>query len=267
MPTFNVFTPTNPETLFNSIASPTPQYTYGGGLGVNEFDYGNGIFQAEGVHTRFIGGFQGHFDDEEWYVDSGTVTALQIVTDEGYPLIEIADLNIEVFAAFSQIVALTPSAFRAWIESQAWTFNGSAGNDTLTGGNLDDEINAHSGADIVSGLDGADDIQGGSGADTLSGGGGRDRVDGGKGVDQLTGGQNRDTFIMATNYGKDIVDDFVNGIDRFDISDWKAIQNFKDLKANHLVKSGEDVIIKAGDDWIIITNTVKGDINAADFIF
>jgi Ca2+-binding RTX toxin-like protein len=267
MPTFNVFTPTNPETLFNSIASPTPQYTYGGGNAVDAFDYGTGTFQAEGVHTRFIGSFQGYYDDEEWYVSGGTVTALRIVTDEGYPLVEIADLNIEVSAAFAQIVMLTPSAFRAWIEGQEWTFNGSAGSDTLTGGNMDDEIIAHSGADIVLGLDGDDVIEGGNGADQLTGGAGRDLLDGGKSADQLTGGQNRDTFIMATNYGKDVVHDFVNGIDRFDISDWKAIQNFKDLKANHLVASGEDVIIKAGSDWITITNTVKGDINAADFIF
>lgn len=266
MPTFNVFTPANAEELFNNTASPMPQYTYAGTT-ANAFDYGNGVFQAEGVHTQFVGSFQGHYDDEEWYVDSGTVTALRIVTDEGYPLVEIADLNIEVFAAFSQIVRLTPSAFRAWIESQAWTFNGSAGSDTLTGGNLDDEIIAHSGADIVAGLDGADDIRGGTGSDTLDGGAGRDIIDGGKGVDELTGGPGRDIFVMATNYGKDVAHDFVNGIDRFDISDWKAIQNFKDLKAHHLVASGEDVIIKAGDDWITITNTVKSDINAADFIF
>lgn len=267
MPTFNVYTPSNPETLFNSTAVPGhTQYTFGTGTSVSYFDYGSGIYSADGVHTRFIGSFQGHYDDGEWYVDSGTVTSLQIVTKDGYPLVEITDINLSVSAAFSQIVNLSPSAFRAWIEGQSWTFNGSAGSDTLTGGNKDDEINAHSGSDIVSGLDGSDDIFGGLGNDTLSGGTGKDLLDGGKGVDHLTGGKNADIFVMSTKYGKDVIEDFVNGIDHIDVSDWKAISNFKDVK-EHLVKSGEDVIIKAGDDWITITDTVKADINAADFIF
>src|SRR5262245_5420262 len=140
MPTFNVYTPnTNPETLFNATAVPGhTQYTFGTGIYVSYFDYGDGIYSATGVHTRFIGNFQGHYDDGEWYVDSGTVTALQIVTEDGYPLVEITDINMTVSAAFSQIVNLSSSNFRAWIEGQSWTFNGSAGNDTLTGGNKND---------------------------------------------------------------------------------------------------------------------------------
>ncbi|MGV3553173.1 calcium-binding protein [Rhizobium sp.] len=267
MPTFNVYTPSNPETLFNETAVPGyTQYTFGTGLYVDYFDYGNGIYSADGVHTRFIGNFQGHYDDGEWYVDSGTVTALQIVTEDGYPLVEISDINMNVAEAFAQIVQLSPTAFRDWMNTRSWTFNGSAGNDTLTGGSKDDEINAHSGSDIASGFDGNDDIFGGSGADTLSGGAGKDLLDGGKGVDILTGGKSADIFVMATRYGKDVIEDFANGIDRIDVSDWKAIDNFKDIKS-HLVKSGDDVVIKVGDDWLTIVDTVKGDINAADFIF
>jgi Ca2+-binding RTX toxin-like protein len=266
MPTLNVFTPGNPEALFNSIASPNPQYTYGHGLEVKTFDYGNGIFQAEGLRTQFNGSFQGHFDDEEWYVDSGTVTSLRTMTGDGYPLVEITDINIDVFAAFSQIVSVTAAQLRTWMESQSWTINGSAGNDTLMGGNKDDEIIAHSGGDIVNALNGNDILEGGSGADTLVGGTGKDWIDGGKGVDLLTGNAGKDTFVYASGYGKDTITDFVNGIDQIDISDWKGFKNFEDVK-DHLERSDEDVIIKDGSEWLTITNTVKADLDETDFIF
>lgn len=83
------------------------------------------------------------------------------------------------------------------------TYNGTSGNDTLTGGiyadtltgyNGNDSIVASDGNDLAYGGDGSDSLYGGTGNDTLTGQAGNDYVDGGAGLDNLTGGQGADTI-------------------------------------------------------------------------
>lgn len=74
-------------------------------------------------------------------------------------------------------------------------FEGDNGNDTVTGGALDDIIRGGSGNDHFSGGDGNDELHGGGGNDVLSGGAGNDTIetlmsgsqliDGGEGLDLL----------------------------------------------------------------------------------
>ena len=63
--------------------------------------------------------------------------------------------------------------------------DGTAGNDTLTGGSNDDTINGLAGADTLDGRAGNDTLNGGIGNDTLTGGAGADRVNGDDGNDRI----------------------------------------------------------------------------------
>ncbi len=76
--------------------------------------------------------------------------------------------------------------------------NGTAGNDTLTGGSTDDTLN---------GLAGNDTLDGKAGIDTLNGGDGDDTLTGGAGADGLNGGADNDTFkASGTELNGDQID-------------------------------------------------------------
>ena len=70
--------------------------------------------------------------------------------------------------------------------------NGTAGNDTLTGGALNDTLN---------GLGGNDSLAGGADLDILDGGAGNDILDGGTMNDILKGGAGNDIFVDS--FGED----------------------------------------------------------------
>ena len=112
----------------------------------------------------------------------------------------------------------------------------------------------------------ANSLRGNSGDNVLAGGVGADSLDGRGGADKLIGGADADRFIFATGFGKDTIKDFEDGIDVIDLSGWKAISDFNDVK-QHLTVSGGDLIIKAGDDWLTVDNLQKSGFTAADVDF
>ena len=71
--------------------------------------------------------------------------------------------------------------------------NGGPGNDTMTGGRLDDDLRGDSGNDTIAGATDADNLNGGDSNDTLTGQGGADTLEGGAGADRLDGGGQTDT--------------------------------------------------------------------------
>jgi Ca2+-binding RTX toxin-like protein len=77
----------------------------------------------------------------------------------------------------------------ALLSVTAAAYLGTAGNDTLTGGDADDAL------------------QGLAGADKLFGLGGNDTLDGGAGNDSMDGGRGNDTFLFGRGDGRDIVYD------------------------------------------------------------
>jgi Ca2+-binding RTX toxin-like protein len=89
------------------------------------------------------------------------------------------------------------------------TLRGMGGNDTLRGG---------TGNDQLYGGTGDDRLEGGVGSDYLFGDGGNDRLEGGVGNDLLHGGAGSDVFVFAKGFGIDLLDDFVAGQDKLDLS-------------------------------------------------
>ena len=69
-------------------------------------------------------------------------------------------------------------------------FNGTSGNDTLTGG---------TGADTLNAFGGNDSLNAGSGNDVLFGGDGNDTLNGGNGADTFYGGTGNDVTLTVTS--------------------------------------------------------------------
>ncbi|WP_108260675.1 calcium-binding protein [Mangrovicoccus ximenensis] len=82
--------------------------------------------------------------------------------------------------------------------------NGGSGNDSLWGDAGNDKISAAAGDDLVFGGAGNDSLRGEAGNDTMSGGDGADYLDGGSGNDLLSGGDGADKIVGGT--GADTID-------------------------------------------------------------
>ncbi|GAB3472958.1 calcium-binding protein [Azotobacter salinestris] len=134
------------------------------------------------------------------------------------------------------------------------------GNDTAVGrGNaldnliINDNPNearlyGRAGNDTLIGYTEADRLDGGTGDDVLDGREGRDRLIGGLGRDTLTGGADGDTFVFRTaneigleKDDRDVITDFVSGLDRLDLSRLDAdLSSKKNDDFDTLLTSGAD---------------------------
>jgi Ca2+-binding RTX toxin-like protein len=129
---------------------------------------------------------------------------------------------------------------------------------------------AGDGGDKLHGGEGDDKLFGGVGRDKLFGDSGRDILNGGIGNDVLTGGADSDRFVFHTGSGKDDIIGFdAEGGDHdvIDLRAMNAIEDFDDLAANHMVQQGNDVLISAGSDEILIKKVQLSDLDNADFDF
>jgi Ca2+-binding RTX toxin-like protein len=90
--------------------------------------------------------------------------------------------------------------------STALWANGEAGDDTITGGNANDELFGGADNDSIDGGGGANHIHGESGNDILTSGGGADTLEGGTGNDSLNSGAGNDML-----YGDDGDDTLLGG--------------------------------------------------------
>jgi Ca2+-binding RTX toxin-like protein len=109
-------------------------------------------------------------------------------------------------------------------------------------------------------------LTGNSGDNVLSGHGGRDTLSGGGGSDILIGGSGRDVFVFSEGSGKDRILDFTVGTDRISFEDFDGIDTLSDVKS-HLRVSGDDLVIHAGADRMVIAGGADMTLHASDFIF
>lgn len=146
---------------------------------------------------------------------------------------------------------------------------GGAGNDLLEGSGGSDTLNGGDGDDIVGGGRGQDLVRGGDGDDDLTGFTESDTLEGGQGNDRLSGGAQDDTFVFDFDGGHDVVTDYDDGSDVFDVSALYFNGFAVDIQP-FLVQSGADVILDfsfgALTQTVTIENEVTGNIDATDFI-
>ncbi len=86
-----------------------------------------------------------------------------------------------------------------------------------TGSGGDADGDSYAGIECVLSGDGNDSIVGDDAFNILYGMGGDDTIDGGGGNDYLIGGAGSDVFVFGSNWGRDLVFDWQDGIDRLDI--------------------------------------------------
>lgn len=110
-------------------------------------------------------------------------------------------------------------------------------------------------------------IDGNRGNNVIHGMGGDDYLTGMGGTNRLFGGEGADTFNFVTKGGKDIVMDFEDGIDHFDMFYAKGIVSFEDLKKHHLTVAGDDLVISADNGTIVIRDTARTELDTEDFSF
>jgi serralysin len=140
--------------------------------------------------------------------------------------------------------------------------NGLAGNDLIDGGVGNDRLLGGVGLDTLIGGDGNDAMVGADGVDSLSGGAGNDNLNGGIGNDLLRGGLGLDRFVFNTGDGSDRILDFQDGADRIVIdSGATSIANLS------FTQVGDALRIVFGTTTILLDNTDRADITAADFLF
>jgi hypothetical protein len=150
------------------------------------------------------------------------------------------------------------------------TLRGGQGNDLLNGGNGRDRLEGDAGGDRLLGGHGVDSLFGGSGndvldggnlADVLSGGSGNDVLIGGRGSDSLTGGIGADQFVLTPNQGRDVVFDYLDGVDTFGITDGLS---FADLVITNNA-SGDALIQYNGSTLATILGSNANALGVEDF--
>ncbi len=137
------------------------------------------------------------------------------------------------------------------------TLVGSDGNDTLTGGDVGDVFFAGNDDDA---------IFGGGGADAIIAGAGNDTLDGGIGNDFYFGGAGADIFVWTDNFGRDVVKDFTDGVDRLDFSGHSGANSMADVS---VTQSGNHTIITltTSTDKVTLADTLSTTVTGSDFDF
>jgi Ca2+-binding RTX toxin-like protein len=113
----------------------------------------------------------------------------------------------------------------------------------------------------------ANALFGNSGNNSLLGDAGNDWLRGGRGTDLLTGGEGADIFEFVARDGKEIITDFLDGIDtlQLDIGSTHDIASVQDLLAHHVHQDGTNVVISGDGTTMIIRNFDRSDLTIADF--
>lgn len=126
------------------------------------------------------------------------------------------------------------------------------GNNTVTLGGGNANVQLGTGDDV---------IVGGSGSATINGGGGNDTIVLKDGDYVITGGTGTDTYVYDDNTSGDIViNDFKAGEDTLDL---KGLTGVTDVGQLDIEQQGDNVVVKIGDNTIVIGNATVSDVQTA----
>ncbi len=146
-------------------------------------------------------------------VDGGLGTDLLIVNAAA------ETQSVQVGAGYSPTFTVRSTSGNFYVDAyntERLIFTGGAGDDTVTGRQLNDTITTNAGADTVNGGDGADKIDTGNDADTITGGRGADVITVGAGADDIFYFSVLESSVF--NNAIDTISDFSSGTDDIDLS-------------------------------------------------
>ena len=121
---------------------------------------------------------------------------------------------------------------------------------------------------VLVGDRGSDKLTGGNGGDFLYGQAGNDTLNGGAGNDNLSGGLDTDTFVFSANWGSDIIWDWANGAEKFDMRG-SGVTVFSQLTVDQDIDdggAGKDAYITFGTNHILVVGGANN-IDQGDFLF
>ncbi len=133
-----------------------------------------------------------------------------------------------------------------------WIMHGGGGNDRLTGGNKADLLVGDGGNDSLNGGAGNDMLYGGADADTLIGGLGRDLLHGGSGADIFE--FNAINESGNTTRTADVIVDFVEGLDKIDLSSIPGVVGYAGPELNTAVAPHSVFWTQSGGNTIVQVN-------------
>lgn len=137
----------------------------------------------------------------------------------------------------------------------------------FSGGNGDDILRGGLAGDTMFGGQDADMLLGAGGNDVLIGSFGDDTINGGADNDFYLGGAGSDMFEWSDNFGRDVVKDFTDGVDRLDFASHSGVNALSDL---NIFQSGNHTLIQlaaGGSDQITLVDTIATTVTGADIDF
>jgi Ca2+-binding RTX toxin-like protein len=148
-------------------------------------------------------------------------------------------------------------------------FIGGSGDDTVSGNGATNLLSGGLGNDTLSGLGGADTLNGGDGSDTLIGGAGQDILTGGAGADVFDYNANNESGVGTAV--RDVVMDFLSGIDKLDFSTLDANTgiagnqafSFNSTAGAAFTAAGQLVFhyeIVGGQEYTVVEGNVNGNL-------
>ncbi len=216
-------------------------------------------------------------DYEVMRLSDGTVYFLD--TKGRYGLEELIDVE-QVDFGFAQTYDLEEGSVKwGWFKGADYEeiiegtdsseqLTGGADTDRIFGKDGDDLIAGEGGDDLLHGGDGSDALIGGEGNDQLFGAAGDDAILGGAGNDVLSGGLGVDTFVFEASFGEDVITDYNMGEQGDDLIAFTS-DVFVDYDAvmAAAMQQGDDVVISAGGDSLLIQNASLDEMSSDDFMF
>ncbi|RDJ22279.1 hypothetical protein DWF00_24000, partial [Bosea caraganae] len=210
--------------------------------------YADGIAPSTGIVTKALVD-QAHalgLEVHTWTIN-GAQSDVQNLVNLGVDAIYVDSMNVARPAA-EQIDGVKV----AYGSEAANVISANAGNDLVYAMQGDDVVRAKGGDDTVYGDAGNDALFGGAGNDHLVGGGGTDFLQGDEGSDLLDGGVGNDVILAS---GDKVLFRAGAGIDLVSLDNTSTI-SFDDIASGDvtIVQDGANLIIRSGDDVLVIRN-------------
>lgn len=125
--------------------------------------------------------------------------------------------------------------------------------DKLMGNGVANVLNGKAGRDRIDGQAGDDTLLGMAGNDRLNGGTGDDLLEGGAGSDVMSGGVGADTFVITTQRGDDLIQDFELGVDRLGLGSGLAAD------ALSIFQENQGAVVALGGDRLAVLAGIQSD--------